>query len=77
MCLQMVSISSVSFHCQKLDYVIDVLILVRILEFSPHANVARNISPVPVLNCELFMAQSHTEKEFCPFMRLHFGVLSL
>lgn len=35
----------------------------EILEFSPHANVARNISPVPVLNCELLMAQSHTEKD--------------
>lgn len=39
----------------KLDFffVIDVLILLSILEYSPLAHVAHNISPVPVLNCEL------------------------
>lgn len=47
-----------SFDVEKnliffLSFVIDVLILISILEYSPLANVAHNISPVPVLNCEL------------------------
>lgn len=41
--------------------VIGVLILLSILEYSPLANVAHDISPVPVLNCEQNGPETHSE----------------
>lgn len=38
---------------------------VSILEYSPLADVAHDISPVPVLNCEQNGPETHS-KEFCP-----------
>lgn len=55
--------SSVSVHVPQLWnlFVISVLILLSILEYSPLANVAHNISPVPVLNCELNGPETYSE----------------
>lgn len=55
--------SSVSVHVPQLWnlFVISVLILLSILEYSPLANVAHNISPVPVLNCELNGPEAYSE----------------
>lgn len=56
--------SSVSVHVPQLWnlFVISVLILLSILEYSPLANVAHDISPVPVLNCELNGPETYSER---------------
>lgn len=51
-------VENLIFFC----FVIDVLILLSILEYSPLANVAHNISPVPVLNCELLWSRAIERK---------------